>query len=388
MRSALTIAAKELVQRTRDRSAIIIAFAVPFALTAILSLTLSEVDEEGEFSATFGVVDLDGGELPTAFAGLLGELDFVEVRNVPTVARADALADDGDLDGAFVFPEGFSERALAGEGGELLVIRNPEASVEGLIARSLAESFTSDVNAVNVAVATALAADAAHAGVAEVVELARQTPPAAAIEQDTAENRLFTSTTFYAAGMAVFFIFFTVEFGVRSLLEERQGGTLARLLVAPMLPAWIIAGKALAAFVVGIVSMAALILGSTLLLGADWGDPLGVGLLAVAGVLAAMGLTAIVATLAKTPVQASNYASVAAVSLGLLGGTFFPISQGPDLLVNLSLIAPQAWLMRGFQDLASGGGIADIVPSLAAVLAFAVVLGAAAGVRAWRLVPR
>lgn len=388
MRSALTIAAKELVQRTRDRSAFIIAFAVPFALTAILSLTLSEVDEEGEFRATFGVVDLDGGELPTAFAGLLGELDFVEVRDIPTVARADALADDGDLDGAFVFPEGFSERALAGEGGELLVITNPEASVEGLIARSLAESFTSDVNAVNVAVATALAADAAHAGVAEVVELARQTPPAAAIGQDTAENRLFTSTTFYAAGMAVFFIFFTVEFGVRSLLEERQGGTLARLLVAPMLPAWIIAGKALAAFVVGIVSMTALILGSTLLLGADWGDPLGVGLLAVAGVLAAMGLTAIVATLAKTPVQASSYASVAAVSLGLLGGTFFPISQGPDLLVNLSLIAPQAWLMRGFQDLASGGGIADIVPSLAAVLAFAVVLGAAAGVRAWRLVPR
>ena len=34
--------------------------------------------------------------------------------------------------------------------------------------------------------------------------------------------------------MAVFFLFFTVQFGVTSLLEERNDGTLARLLAAPI----------------------------------------------------------------------------------------------------------------------------------------------------------
>ena len=41
-------------------------------------------------------------------------------------------------------------------------------------------------------------------------------------------------TTYYAAGMAVFFLFFTVQFGVASLLEERKEGTLSRLLAAPI----------------------------------------------------------------------------------------------------------------------------------------------------------
>ncbi len=39
-----------------------------------------------------------------------------------------------------------------------------------------------------------------------------------------------------------------------------------------------------------------------------------------------MGLMALVSSLAKTPAQAGGYASTAAVVLGLLGGTFFPVS--------------------------------------------------------------
>lgn len=352
MRAAFLIAAKDLRQRLRDRSVLVIAFLVPFGLAGILSLTLAGVEEE-QFTATFGVVDLDGGQVSAGFVELLEGLDFVTLLELPSPERADALADAGEIDAAFVIPEGFSASAGSGQGGVIRVITDPEGSIGPLIATSLARSFASEIDAVQVAVATVLGADEHDPGtVAEVVARARETRPAAVVDPDTAESRLFSSTTFYAAGMAVFFVFFTVEFGVRSLLDERQSGTLARLLVAPMRPAWIIGGKALASFLVGLVSMSALVVASTALLGADWGNPVGVALLVVAGVLAAMGLTALVATLAKTPAQASGYASTAAVVLGFLGGTFFPISQGPSFLVNVSLVAPQAWMVRGFQNLA------------------------------------
>jgi len=389
VRSAITIAAKDLRQRIRDRSVFVIAFLVPFGLAGVLSLTLANVDEDAAFTATFGVVDRDGGEISAGFVDLLRGLDFVTLREVDSVARADALADGGDVDAAFVIPEGFSARAGTGQGGELQVITNPGESIGPLIATSLARSFASEIDAVQVAVATVLGSgEHDPAVVAELVERARQTSPAAVVDPDTAESRQFSATTFYAAGMAVFFVFFTVEFGVRSLLEERQGGTLARLLVAPMRPAWIIGGKAIASFLVGLVSMSALVIASALALGADWGNPVGVALLVVAGVLSAMGLTALVATLAKTPAQASGYASTVAVVLGLLGGTFFPVSQGPSVLANLSLIAPHAWMMRGFQDLAAGGTAVDVLPSVGAVFAFAAVLGGIALVRSNRLVPR
>jgi ABC-2 type transport system permease protein len=387
MRRALSIAAKDLRLRIRDRSAFVIGFLVPFGLAGILSLTLSDVDDEGDFSATFGVVDLDGGHLAVGFEQVIRSLEFAEVEEVATLRQAEDLAREGDVDAAFVIPAGFSDSAAKGEGGQIRVISDPRSEVGGLIARSIARSFASDLDAVTLSVATAIASGAPPGEAAALAERARATAPAAALDRNTTEAELLSSTTFFAIGMAVFFVFFTVEFGVRSLLDEREQGTLARLLVAPLRPAWILGGKVVAGFAVGLVSMAALIVASTLFLGADWGPPLGVVLLVLFGVSAAVGLTALVATLAKTPQQAAGYASLVAVVLGLFGGTFFPISQA-SFLGTLSLVAPQAWMMRGFQDLAAGGGVGDIVTPLGALLAFVAVTSGIAVVRARRLMGR
>jgi ABC-2 type transport system permease protein len=196
-----------------------------------------------------------------------------------------------------------------------------------------------------------------------------------------------SQSTFFAIGMAVFFLFFAVEFGVRGLLEEREEGTLSRLLVAPVSPSSVIGGKALASFVLGLVSTTLLVVATTWLIGAEWGDPLGVALLVLGGVLAAVGVTAMVATLASTPAQAGAYVSIVAVVGGLLGGTFFPISQA-GWLGTLRFLSPQGWLMEGFQELSAGGSLADIVAPLAGVLAIAVATGAVAWVRAKRMVAR
>jgi ABC-2 type transport system permease protein len=52
-----------------------------------------------------------------------------------------------------------------------------------------------------------------------------------------------------------------------------------------------------------------------------------VGLLVISGVLAATGITSVVASLARTAEQAGSWQAVVAVSLGLLGGSFFPVQQ-------------------------------------------------------------
>ncbi len=391
MRGAFAIAAKDLRQRMRDRSVFVIAFLVPFGLAGIFSLALSNVSGDSKFTATYAVADLDHGQVAQAFTDLLGKLDFVTLRQATSQAQASKLADDGTVDAAFVIPAGFSAGASAGQGGELRVITNPDSSIGGLVARSLAQSFASDIDAIQVSVKTVLGDHAAPpdpAVIQQLVNRARQVAATAVLNQNTAESRLFSSTTFYAAGMAVFFVFFVVEFGARSFLAERESGTLARLLVAPLRPGWVLAGKAFASFVVGLVSMTALVLATRFLLGAKWGNPLGVAMLVLAAVLAVVGLSALVATLARTPAQASAYASLAAIVGGMLGGTFFPISQGPAFLAALSLIAPQAWLMRGFQELASGASIGEILPAVAVILVFAVIFGGIALARADRVMAR
>ncbi|MGZ8567309.1 MAG: ABC transporter permease [Actinomycetota bacterium] len=380
MRHALTIAAKDLRRRFRDRTAILVALVLPLGLAWIFSLTLGDIETRG-IDVTYAVVNEDeGGDLPGSFIDILGGLDFVTLRQVGSAAAAERLAEDGELDAAVVFPAGFSQGVQTGQGGELRVIGSADSSVGSLVLVSIARSFGANLDAIGLSVTMA-----GGQPDAELVERAQRVPAAAAVRSVDAADQVASQATFFAIGMAVFFLFFAVEFGVRGLLEEREGGTLARLLVAPVKPASVIGGKALASLVVGLVSTVLLVLATTWLLQAEWGDPLGVVLLILGGVLAAVGVTALVATFATTTAQAGAMVSIVAVVGGLLGGTFFPISQA-GILGQIRFLSPQGWLMEGFQELAYGGSAGDITGSLVGVFTIALVTGTFAWIRANRLV--
>jgi ABC-2 type transport system permease protein len=145
-------------------------------------------------------------------------------------------------------------------------------------------------------------------------------------------------------------------------------------------------GKLLTSIVLGVVSLTVLVVATTLLLGATWGDPLGVALLIVAGVLAGTGITSVVASFARTPEQAGSWQAVVAVTLGLLGGAFFPIQQSGSFMATASLVTPHAWFLRGLGSLVGEGGVPDVMPAVAALLCFALVTGAVAAARIGRVV--
>ena len=200
-------------------------------------------------------------------------------------------------------------------------------------------------------------------------------PAPLALEETTANSKELSADTFYSAGMAIMFLFLTVQFGVLGLLEERQNGTMGRLLAAPISRRSIVAGKALTSFVLGVVSMAVLVVGTTLLLGASWGNSLGVAILVLAGVIAAMGIMFVVAAVARTPEQAGNVQSIIAFVLAMLGGSFFPIAQAGGFIARLSLLTPHAWFLRGLGDLAAGGGVGAVFPAALYIALFGLVTG-------------
>src|SRR4029453_365339 len=101
--------------------------------------------------------------------------------------------------------------------------------------------------------------------------------------------------------------------GVSSLLDERSGGTLRRLLAAPVRRWSVLAGKLLTRGIIGAGRTVVLWLGSAVLMSSHWGNPLGVGMLVVTGVLAATSVTALVASLAGNADQAGSWGAVVAV---------------------------------------------------------------------------
>ena len=380
-RASRTIAEKDLRQRIRDRTALLVGVLLPFALASILALTLGGA-AEGDLDLEIGLVDLDGGAVADRFEQTLRAADVGTVHPLGDRDVAERRAEEGSLDAAFVLPVGLSARSTSGGGGSIVVIGSPDSDLGPLVATSIARSFAARLDGIAIAVATA--SETPEDGPA-IADAAAQLSPAASLDISVTADEGVTPSTFTAIGMAVFFLFFTVEFGIRSVIEEREQGTLARLLAAPIRPASVLIGKGLASFVVGVLSTGLLVVSTTLLLDASWGPLVGVALLVVTGVATAVAVTSFVATFATTSTQAGNYASIVAVVGGLLGGTFFPISQAPGLLASARFLSPQGWLMEGFTELATGGGLVGAFPALAGTLVIGVAFGTLTWVRARRM---
>ena len=384
MGTAGLIARKDLLLRIRDRSAFIVGVLAPLGLAFIFNLILGDLDT-GAFTAEFSVTNLDGGgQVAEAFVGLLDQLDaegIVVVADRPaTEEEARGLAESAEVAAAFVIPEGFSAAVERGEDAEILIIADPDNPTSAEIGRSIAEGFSSEVRTAQLAAATA--ASTGQLAPADIAAIAQRAaaglPEAIVIGSVETEVRELDLATFFAASMSVFFLFFTVSFGVNGLIEETQLGTIRRLLAALIRASTIVTGKAIVSFALGIVSMTLLIIASSLLIGAEWGNPVGVGLLVIMGVVAATGMMMVVAAFAKTPEQAGNLQAILAVGLGMLGGIFFPTSLGTGVLSYLAYISPHRWFLVGLGDLSGGGGLSVILPSLLGLAAFAVVSWAVA----------
>ncbi len=381
MGAATRIASKDLKLRIRDKSAFILGLLAPLVLAFIFNFVFGG-GLEGNLDLQYGLVDLDDTEISASFGSILTEIEsdgLLTLSEFEDKASADAAIESGDVQAYYLIEPGMEQAVIAGEEYEIEVVGDIDAPTFTQIASSIAEQFGSGVAAVQLSVASAVSLvgtppqEAAGWG-----QEAAARPPSYVISDVSSATRQLDATTYFAAGMAVFFVFFIVQFGVTGLLEEQREGTMARLMAAPIPRSSVIVAKGLLSFWLGVISVGTLIIASTLLMGAVWGPPLGVALLVVAAVLAAVAIMGLVASVAKTPEGAGNLGAIIAVILGMLGGTFFPIGQGDDLLSKLTYLTPHAWFMTGLAEISGGAPWTDALPAVLALLTFAVVLGSIA----------
>ena len=387
MRAALTIAGRDLRARLRDRSALLVAFVAPLALATILSLALGGTRS---FSTTIGVVDLDGGDVAEAFVsqflGAPAVARIVSVQSVSDEASLRAALDDGAVAAGYVLPPGFSTAATNGRATRLTVLRHPDSPLSGDVAEAIAGAFVARLEAQVRAVEVAIAGGTDLQEVPAITAAAGVAEPALTLEAVDFQASRANAASYFGPSMAVFFLFFVVSLGPASLLRERRQRTLARMYAAPISPWSILLGKSLAVLVLAAASIAVLWAVTTLALGATWGDPLGVLALSAVMALAATGVTALIATLARTDQQVDGWTSIVVFTFALLGGNFSNVADLPAGLQRVAQLTPNGWAMRGFVDLAGGLGVRDIAVPLAAVGTFAAATLLAAAVGAKRLV--
>ena len=379
LRSILVIAGKDIAQRSRDRSAYIMGVVGPLVLALILSGTLGGADDPSAFQ--LGLAVEDEGPVAEGFrevvAGLQDE-GVVEMTEAADRADLERLVDDGEVAAGFHLAAGFGDALESARPATMTIVGDPGAPVATDVAEAIAGTFAAELDYVTLAVTSVLTAEggAGDAGrVGELTAAAQSQPPPVELVPIETEGRGADLSSYYAVSLSVFFLFFSVQFGVLSLIEEREAGTLDRVLMAPIGKSAVLVGKMMSSLVIGVLSMVVLVVATTLIVGAEWGDPVAVGILIVVGVVVAIALAVLVAAVARTAEQAVSYASAAALVFGLLGGTFFPVSRAGGLLSRVSLLSPHRWLLDGFRDVSYGAGVGDLGPTLVVLGGFILVVG-------------
>ena len=391
MRAALDIALKDLRQKVRDRSALLISIVAPFVLAALFAMILGGLDED--FHASWGYVDLDGGEVAAALdegpiSGMESE-GVVDIERYASAAEARQAVEAGEVAAAIIVPEGFSASSMAGSGGSVVLDVDPDAIISAQVARSVLDGFASQIDAVQLSVTTALIADATLPDAETTAALAASATALAdpvTIVDLAAEDRLAGYATYYAAAMAILFVFLAAQFGIVSIHTERRDRTLARMLAAPIHWWSILVGKIIVSMVLAIVSMGVIILGTALLLGATWGDPVALIPLVLSAALAATGISLLTVAFTRNEEQAGSAITIVSLTLAVIGGSFFPTTQGPEFMSQLSLLAPHAWFLDAVNDISTGGDLGSSIGPIIVLLVVGLVTGGLGLLRAKRMV--
>jgi len=121
--------------------------------------------------------------------------------------------------------------------------------------------------------------------------------------------------------------------------------------------------------------------------GADWGNLLGVLLMAIGATAAMCGIGVFLTSLAKTEQQAFGITMLVGLFLALVGGNLLPSGSLPDAFQVLALGTPNGWALVGFGRLDQlGEPASSIIGPFIILLVIAVVAGGLAMTRVRKMV--
>lgn len=338
---------KDVLLLLRDRGALISLFLLPIIFMLAFGSMFGTGGSEGRPRA-IALWHAPGDARGEAVARALADSAAFAPEVMPSADAVRArVADEGVLAGLVVPPAGKVELVL--DTAAPLQVRGPiEGALGGLVLRALAPpGLVPDAGAL----------------------IETRAPPGLA-------RPLANISAFQVSvpGNAVLFGFFIALTVAMTFVSERKTGTWRRLLAAPVPRYQALLATLVPYYLVGVVQLAFLFgLGAGLFGMRVAGSFAALVVLSLVLVLCSVSLGLLFAALARTEKQLGGIGSVLLLVMGLLGGCMFPRLAMPAFMKQLGLVVPHGWALDGYYDVLvrEGTTLADVAPSIAALLLFA-----------------
>jgi ABC-2 type transport system permease protein len=149
--------------------------------------------------------------------------------------------------------------------------------------------------------------------------------------------------------------------------------------VAGIKPPAVLLGKLLPYYLVNLAQIAAMFTVGVACFGIELGDLAGLLTVSLALAGASTGLGLLIAAFGRTEAQVGALAVSSSITLAALGGMLVPAFVMPGAMQRVALLTPHAWALAGYHDvMLRGAGLTAVLPSVLALLGFAVAFFVAA----------
>jgi ABC-2 type transport system permease protein len=368
----------------RDRVAQALTFLLPILFFTIFATVFGN-QSDATSRVRIAIVDEDGSELSRRIVAGLQQETALRVRLTADAegqgapldrAAAERMVRDGGVPVAVILPKGLGAGAAAFFGDPSSPHIQLLADVSDPVAPQMVNGLLQKVSmtaAPDLMMRGGLQQFEKHAGAltpgqrtavdAWLPQLTPKPGPAAAgsdagasfggIAVDTVDvmrqGKSESLVSFYAAGVGVMFLLFSVSAGGGTLLDELDSGTLDRVLSTRVGMGGLLLGKWLFLALIGVLQLTVMFLWGRIAFGLDLFSHLpGFFVMTIATAAAAAGFGLMLATLARTRAQLSAISTILILTMSALGGSMFPRFLMTEAMQKLGLVTFNAWALDGY----------------------------------------
>lgn len=362
------IAKKDLMLFVSDKKGMLLTFLLPITLITLFALAFGGTGTKKSKPVNLPVIDMD---LTAESKDVVKRLDSVSGLKTEklTLAEAEKQVKKGNRAALLLIGKGFSDSLQKGKKAplELRYDQSREAEI-GILQAALMGNLMQIVGL------KSIEADALKNVDQQYSNFNKETQDQ--IKSDITENFRKSGTTNNSgmpelkmtplinekqnspglvqavAGTAIMMLLFSVAAIGATLLEEKQEGTLKRLLYSPLSANNILFGKMLSANIIAIAQLTIMFLFTWLVFGLDIFNHLpSLIVMIIATAYACSSFGVFLASIAKSRSQVQGLSTLIILVMSAIGGSMIPSFVMPEFMQKLGVISVNYWGIQGFYDI-------------------------------------
>ena len=352
---SVILALRELRSYLQDKGDLAFTLLLPIGIFALM---YGAFGGETLFHGTAYIVNQDpGGKYSTLLLDRLDKLNNLEVNLISALEAEDKLQ-KANLQMVTYIPPEFSNNLVRGKTAQIVFCQRGNGGQEGQIVASIIRSKAQEIGqeaALKKAVKTASGSTQEHADNITQRFLDHEEDSPFVTVTEVHIGAAPDPVNQFLSGIITMFVLFATSISSRALVEERRNKTLERLLTTRLTTSELFLGKFLAntlrAFVQSLILLLLAYIVFRLFTPLSFLEALTIALVfsAAAG---ALGL--LIGSLSKSADQANWISVLVTMSMTMLGGTFFTITEG-SALYFLSRLSLNTYANDAFRAIISRG---------------------------------